>query len=224
MADDTTPLLIDRVDDRAALGALAHRMNNALAYLITNLNLLNEEIEAAPGEGIDRDRALQLVVSAGTGADQVRDLVRQLKVLSWGRPDEPLGEHDDDTWDTGVTARILVVDDEPQILSAVARSLSRHEVAVASSGRQARAHLEAGEDFDVLLCDVMMPDTSGIELYRWIRERRPELIDRLVFMTAGAFTREVRQFLSSVPNTVLHKPFDTKTLRWIVGQRVRGQA
>lgn len=224
MPDDAVPVEVDPSGDRAALGALAHRMNNALAYAVTNLNLVAEELEALQIPREDRARILQLIDSAAGGAGRASDLVRELKVLSWGEP-EPI-EHNsdtDDTWDTGGAARILVIDDEPQILSAVSRALRRYDVQPAGGGRQAQAILSRSSNFDVVLCDVMMRDVDGMALYRWLRQHHPQLVPALVFMTAGAFTREIRQFLASVPNTVLHKPFDTKTLRWVVAQKIRGE-
>ena len=59
-----------------------------------------------------------------------------------------------------------------------------------------------------------------MDVFAWIEENRPELQNRVVFITAGAYTPEVRAFLARVPNTVLHKPFDTKTLRWTVAQKL----
>jgi len=226
MSEDTTQREVDPSSDRAALGALAHRMNNALAYVVTNLDLLAEELGALDLPEQDRARLLQIVHGATQGAERTSDLVRELRVLSWGRqrPADAPADEDDDTWDTGNSARILVIDDEPQILAAVARALGAYEVIQAPSGAEARRILAENTRFDLVLCDVMMRDVDGIEIYRWVVTRRPELVARLVFMTAGAFTPDIRRFLASVPNTVLHKPFDTKTLRWVVAQKLKGNA
>lgn len=225
MSDDPTQRDEDPASDRAPLGALAHRMNNALAYVVTNLDLLAEELDDLDLPERDRARLLQIVHGAMQGADRTSDLVRELRVLSWGRKrpsDAP--STDDDTWESGDGARILVIDDEPQILAAVSRALGTYDVVQAPSGAEARRILAQNTRFDLVLCDVMMRDIDGIEIYRWVVTRRPELVARLVFMTAGAFTPDIRRFLASVPNTVLHKPFDTKTLRWVVAQKLKGSA
>lgn len=209
--------------DPATLGALAHRMNNALAFVTTNLSLLQEELMIASLPEAARQRMAVLLAEATDGASQASDHVRQLKVLYWGgAASEPpdCASADDDTWDTG-PARVLVCDDEPQILSAVSRALRHLRVTVAQDGADARALIEGGHSFDVILCDVLMREVNGIELFRWLEAERPHLLGRLVFMTAGAYTPDVRRFLSAVPNQVLHKPFDTKTLRWVVAQKVR---
>jgi DNA-binding response OmpR family regulator len=95
-------------------------------------------------------------------------------------------------------------------------------VVTAEGGAKALELLAAPDaSFDLLVCDLVMGRVNGQDVFKWVVENRPELESRLVFMTAGAFTREVREFLSSVANPVLHKPFDTKTLRWMIAQQLR---
>ena len=72
-----------------------------------------------------------------------------------------------------------------------------------------------------MLCDLVMGDVSGMDVYAYIEEHRSELLKRMIFMTAGAFTPATRDFLARIHNPVLHKPFDTKTLRWILAQTGR---
>lgn len=224
MSDDPTQREVDPSSDRDALGALAHRMNNALAYVVTNLDLLAEEFDSLGVPEGRRARLLQIVHSATQGAARTSELVRELRVLTWGRQrrsEQPAVDEADDTWESWGGARILVIDDEPQILTAIARVLGAYEVVQAPSGVDARRILAENTHFDLVLCDIMMRDVDGIEIFRWVVTRRPELASRLVFMTAGAFTTDIRRFLASVPNTVLHKPFDSKTLRWIVAQKLK---
>jgi CheY-like chemotaxis protein len=66
--------------------------------------------------------------------------------------------------------------------------------------------------FDVVLCDVMMPLTSGIDVFHALKREQPGLEQRIVFMTGGAFTPAARTFLASVPNTKLDKPFTFEEL------------
>ncbi len=202
-------------------GRIAHEMNNTVAYIITNLNLLTEEIEHLPMPAVQRARLLRFLDEASDGGMRVSDLIRQMKVLSWG--DGPASATEgDDTWDAADgPKRVLVVDDEPAILTAVHRALKNYDVVVTTNGAEALERLADGTHFDLVLCDLVMPEMSGIELYRAVGERYGTLRDRMVFMTAGAFTPEARDFLSNVRNPVLHKPFDTKTLRWILAQARR---
>jgi len=112
---------------------------------------------------------------------------------------------------------VLVVDDEPLIGTTLRILLDDHEVTVASSGLAARDLLARGGGYDVVLCDLMLTDFSGMDLARWVESARPELKDRLVMMTGGAFTDEARAFLRGVPATrQLEKPFSSDQIMRIL--------
>jgi CheY-like chemotaxis protein len=126
---------------------------------------------------------------------------------------------------TAPRLRVLVVDDDPLVAKAAARTLARlHEVAVSGSAAAALARLEAGERFDVILCDLMMPQMTGMELHEVLRRLHPELADRVVFITGGAFTDRAGAFLREVPNACVEKPFDPAQLREVVAQAAQGHA
>ncbi len=110
--------------------------------------------------------------------------------------------------------RILVVDDEPMMTTALRRMLQKasHDVVVANAARQALALITAGDRFDVILCDLMMPDVTGAELHAKLCAIAPDQASRMVFMTGGAFTAEARAFLSSVPNRRVDKPIEKAQL------------
>jgi CheY-like chemotaxis protein/anti-sigma regulatory factor (Ser/Thr protein kinase) len=113
--------------------------------------------------------------------------------------------------------RILVVDDEPLVVRAIARTLTPiHEVATATSGREALATIQAGPGFDLILCDLMMPEVSGAEVYKELRRTAPQTAAAMVFMTGGAFTPEAHEFLERVPNPRVEKPIDTAGLLAII--------
>ncbi len=209
-------------DDREQpnLGKLSHRMNNALAYVLTNLNIMVEEIESLPGVPAEQKRrVLRLADDATSGAGRLSELIRELQAASHDTQQDLLGDASEDTWDAeGETARILVIDDEEAILASLRMALRRYDVQAESDPKKALARIEKGERFDLVLCDLVMPGMSGMDVYRNLQRTRRELIPRVIFMTGGAFTVDLRNFLGSIRNTVLHKPFDTKTLRWLVAQ------
>ena len=120
-----------------------------------------------------------------------------------------------------VRARILVIDDEPAILRAFRRVLYAHEVVLAASGPEAMAKLAESRRFDVIFCDVMMPEMSGVEVYQQIRERHPGQERKLVFMTGGAFAEPAAHFIESVSNPKLKKPFAGASLRALVAAVTR---
>jgi nitrogen-specific signal transduction histidine kinase/CheY-like chemotaxis protein len=113
--------------------------------------------------------------------------------------------------------RILVVDDEPMIGQAIRRTLQQeHEVVILTSAREACERLLAGERFDLILCDVMMPEMSGVDLHQALSGSAPELAERMVFLTGGAFTPVAREFLGRVRNRRMDKPFSSQELRELV--------
>jgi CheY-like chemotaxis protein len=117
--------------------------------------------------------------------------------------------------------RILVIDDEPLIGSVIRAALSEdHDVFVAHRASDALARLDSGELFDLVLCDVVMPDIGGPEVYATIAERWPSLIDRLIFMTGGAFTPATAEFIDRALTPVLPKPFRLDELTTLVRERV----
>jgi CheY-like chemotaxis protein len=114
-------------------------------------------------------------------------------------------------------ARVLVVDDEPRMGKALERLLAPdHEVAVAGGAREALGLVERGETWDVVLCDLMMPGMSGMDLHAELARRAPALAGRLVFMTGGAYTQEAQDFLARVPNRRLEKPFRPEALEAVL--------
>lgn len=104
-------------------------------------------------------------------------------------------------------SRILIVDDDAMVLSALRRRLRRRcETVTVLGGVEALARLAEDTDFDAIICDLMMPDVDGKSLYDTIQRKHPKLVDRVVFMSGGAFTPRLRKFAASVSNPVLQKP------------------
>ncbi len=108
----------------------------------------------------------------------------------------------------GQRLRVLVVDDEPLLGSAVGRMLrGKHALDRETSARAALARVDAGERWDVILCDLMMPELTGMDLYEAVMCVAPSQARAFVFMTGGAFTPRARTFLADVDQPRLDKPF-----------------
>ncbi|MCA9654689.1 MAG: response regulator [Myxococcales bacterium] len=123
-----------------------------------------------------------------------------------------------------VRLRVLVVDDEPMLLRAVTRMLSVDaEVAAESTGAGALARVRAGEAFDVVLCDLLMPEMSGMELHAALEREAPELARRTLFMTGGAFTDDARAFLARDDVQWLEKPLRAKPVRRLLRRLADGE-
>jgi len=74
----------------------------------------------------------------------------------------------------------------------------------------------AGEAFDIILCDIMMPEMTGMDFHRELIRLRPEIAERVVFMSGGVFTPGVRSFLEEIPNRRIDKPLDIDALRRLI--------
>jgi signal transduction histidine kinase len=118
--------------------------------------------------------------------------------------------------------RVLVVDDDALVAAAVRRALaSDHDVTVVSSGRAALGLLQAGQTFDAMVSDLLMPELTGMELHAEVTRLEPDLAARTLFMTGGAFTGPARDFAERMGERVLAKPFDVDALRAAVARHVR---
>jgi len=114
-------------------------------------------------------------------------------------------------------SRVLVVDDDPRVGASVHRSLAReHDVQVLSSAHEALRRIQQGERFDVFLCDLMMPELTGMDLHAEVSRVAPDQGSRMIFITGGAFTPAARQFLDTISNPRLEKPFGLEELRAMV--------
>jgi CheY-like chemotaxis protein len=118
----------------------------------------------------------------------------------------------------GRRGRILIVDDEALLCETMAQALEGHEVVSHTDGHAVLERIGGGERFDVILCDVMMPELTGMELYARVRELAPDQAGRMVFMSGGAFTPAAQEFLESIPNERLDKPFSLDRLVVLVDE------
>jgi two-component system cell cycle sensor histidine kinase/response regulator CckA len=117
---------------------------------------------------------------------------------------------------TGLRGRVLIADDDARVAAAFAAMLATHDVVVVTSG-QAALERSRQEPFDCIVCDLMMPDLSGVEVHQALREDGFGKERRMVFVTGGAVTDATRAGLAAVDNRVLEKPVDSVLLGSVVG-------
>jgi PAS domain S-box-containing protein len=143
-------------------------------------------VESVPGRG--STFTVRLPIAAGRNSPE-----RDLDSSSAGRPH-----------------RLLLIDDEPRLATAVARMMRTiHEVVIVTSGQEALDRLAIDKAFDIVFCDLMMPNMSGMDVHRTLSQSDPELAKRMVFITGGAFSPRAVEFLASVPNPHIVKPFSS---------------
>jgi signal transduction histidine kinase len=124
--------------------------------------------------------------------------------------------------ENGTRARLLCIDDEPAIRRSYRRILGReHDVTLAEGGADALAILSERQDFDLILCDILMPGLNGMELFQRVSQIHPGLDRRFLFVTGGATQKEVQEFLRTVRNEVVEKPFDVQLLCRVVARHTR---
>lgn len=117
---------------------------------------------------------------------------------------------------------ILIIDDEAGIAAALASLLRRngHHVDTASNGRLALEKLQ-GRAYDLILCDMRMPELDGPGLYRVLENHLPHLSRRVIFLTGDTLSPEIREFLEKAGGLRLDKPFRAAEVRRVVQQALQ---
>jgi len=202
---------------------VAHEINNPLTVVIANLDVALHQLSELSNAGSPCDAIAERLQDARSAAERIHQAVRGIaRRANLGQaPREPLPPQAADEPPVR-RGRVLVVDDEQLISVAVHRTLSlQHDVRSFDRAQSAFECMCQGERFDVILCDLMMPDMSGMELHAWLSRVAPDQAARMVFLTGGVFTSGARAFLAAVPNPHIEKPFDTHRLRSIVNGCLR---
>ncbi|MDI6761965.1 MAG: response regulator [Thermodesulfobacteriota bacterium] len=111
----------------------------------------------------------------------------------------------------------LVIDDERTFLDVVSKysELMGCKITTALDAKTALASIES-EDFDFVICDIRMPKMSGIEFYGIIKEKKPSLKDRIIFSTGDVLSDTTREFMESIDNPCIEKPFDMSALKEVI--------
>ncbi len=112
-------------------------------------------------------------------------------------------------------ARILVVDDEPAIVNVIASALDGHAVTTETDGASAITQLQRNA-FDLVVCDMMMPDVDGVDVYTACRASDANSKTRFVIISGGVFTQRAQQFVTHESVTVCQKPIAVQVLRELV--------
>lgn len=190
---------------------ISHGMGGPLTVATTSLQLLRERMEKGPDEDAKRllDDAIHALARAtGTlqdmrGSSNVDDESSEVLVPPVERAPSEL--------------RILLIDDDEMVAVSTKRVLTGHRVETEHDGAQGIARA-LSEPFDLILCDLMMPGQSGIDVFRRLQKERPELVERFVVMSGGANDEEAAVFLDGYRGPRLDKPFGTKQLRDLVAR------
>ena len=116
--------------------------------------------------------------------------------------------------------RILVVDDEEDIGNLLKDVLFEHDVEVSLNGVDALQRIQR-QPYELILCDLMMPQMTGMELYNACVGDDQQLGERFIFLSGGAVTVGAQEFLHRVPQPRLSKPFSPTLLRETVAMALQ---
>ena len=117
--------------------------------------------------------------------------------------------------------RVLVLDDEEKVADAIGRALSpEYDVETFSRPQAALDRLSAGERFDVVICDLVMPDMGGVDFCAAALRVAPAMAERFIFMTGGVPTLRARYFLKGGASPCIEKPFEMDQLRALIASRI----
>jgi CheY-like chemotaxis protein len=190
--------------------------------VLLHLNALARDLPRLLGEARERGEdetatRLELLVRRATeareGVVRIEALVKSLRAAVV--PEEK--SMPPPTTTTGRTGRLrlLIVEDEPELGDVLRATMAEeHDVVLVTGAAEALAFaIEADPPFDAILCDLVVADGSGIDLHEELRRRAPGAEQRMIFMSGGAYTDRAREFLDSVPNPRIVKPFSIEQLR-----------
>lgn len=114
--------------------------------------------------------------------------------------------------------KILIIDDDPLVARVLNRALNAHRVSVCIDGQKAKQILDSKVDYDLILCDLMMPNTTGMDVHQHVQNTCPHLLSTMVFISGGTFTQRARDFIASDEIKVLSKPIQMQNLMNLVKQ------
>jgi CheY-like chemotaxis protein len=103
--------------------------------------------------------------------------------------------------------RVLIVEDEVIMISLLKTVLEEegYIADIASCGREAIRNRDLRQ-YDLIVCDIKLPDINGMELFKELKKRYPDVADRVFFIT-GDTSRKTKKFLDKSGNPYLLKPF-----------------
>ncbi len=175
---------------------------------------------AGAGAGLGLSIAHGIVQSLGGRIEVATEVGRGTTVRVVLPPTRPLTHRELDVTrpSTALRRKALVIDAEAAVRDAVREAIrGDHEVTVVDTGARALELLAAGERYDVVICDLDLPAVDGVALYARLARSLPAPAPRLIFLNAGPFSAEAREFLVAGGHPSLQKPIDLDRLHTLLG-------
>lgn len=190
---------------------VAHELNNPLSANIAGVNFARAKVRELLSHGASPELteilgALDDAAAAGARVAEAVD------ALCSAAPPPPMalrtpmaqGTH---SQTMRARARVLIIDDDVLAARGLMRMLRKHDVTTVHRGAEALELVEH-ETFDVVFCDLMMPDMTGMDVYDELVRRQPALAAKVTFITGGATTDRARAYAQQFATRLIRKPFD----------------
>lgn len=197
---------------RPSANGISHGVGGPLTVALTSLQLLREKFER---DGV-ADESRHLLDDALRSLARATGTLQDLRGTSQV-DDEPVSPPPRSGVLEPESLRILLIDDDELVAASTKRVLVGHTVETEHEGAKGIARALA-EPFDLILCDLMMPGASGMEVFHSLQKDRPKLLARFVVMSGGANDDEAAAFLDEYRGLRLDKPFGAQQLRELVGR------
>jgi DNA-binding response OmpR family regulator len=117
----------------------------------------------------------------------------------------------------------LLVDDDVHMLNLLSKFLAVEGCSTdtALNGRLALSKIDRVA-YDFILCDLKMPGMDGMAFYRELQDRRFAGLGKIIFITGDPSSREIEEFLNSLDNPLVNKPFSLEELRETIRLLITG--
>jgi len=109
--------------------------------------------------------------------------------------------------------RVLFVEDHSGLRATYERVFGHHEIVLVETGEEALETIKRQRDFDLVVCDLVLPGIDGIEVFKQTRANHPELAARFVFATGSDSREQFQETLETIDVPILEKPFGMGMLR-----------
>jgi CheY-like chemotaxis protein len=109
--------------------------------------------------------------------------------------------------------RVLFVEDHSDLRATYERVFRHHEIVLVETGEEAIEAIKRQRDFDLVVCDLVLPGIDGIEVFKQARALHPELATRFVFATGIDSRQQFQEVLETIDVPILEKPFGMGLLR-----------
>jgi PAS domain S-box-containing protein len=207
---------LTRADRLASLAMMAAGVGQEIQDPLERIARATETLAQRAGPG-EADATAQL----RSGVDRIAAIVHGLR--SFGADDAAAfegidgnvagGDNSVPQGRDGRRLKILVVDDEPLLVRTLARMLAPHATVTTETAPDRALELVLGDsEFDVVVCDLMMPGLGGVDLHERVAREKPGLAARFLFITGGTTTDRTHEYLERTRATCLSKPFSVVEL------------